>query len=99
MNQNEVINVTVPTQFELSNPYPNPFNNVTKINFSIPNESIVSLKVYDLLGKEIANLMHQNFEPGFYDIKWHAEDISSGIYFVKLDAGEFVQTLKIMLFK
>ena len=85
--------------YYLSQNYPNPFNPSTKITYSIPERSNVSLKVFDLLGSEVIELVNGEIETGTYDINFNASQLSSGIYFYKLQAGSFVQTRKMILLK
>ncbi|MCW9066440.1 MAG: T9SS type A sorting domain-containing protein [Ignavibacteriaceae bacterium] len=95
-----VINVDVaPEQFELSQNYPNPFNPSTTINFSIPQSSIVTLKVFNTLGQEVKTLVNQNMESGVHSISFDASELNSGIYFYKLDAGQFTEVRKMTLIK
>lgn len=88
-----------PTQFELTQNYPNPFNPSTTINFSIPKQTNVSLKVYDALGKEIAELVNEEMSTGSYKINFDASKFSSGIYFYTLRTNEFFNTRKMILIK
>ena len=90
---------TIPTVFKLEQNYPNPFNPSTKITYSIPARSNVSLKVFDLLGSEVAELVKGEIEAGTYDISFNASNLPSGIYFYQLIAGEFLQTKKMILIK
>lgn len=89
--------------FELLQNYPNPFNPSTTIKFSIPESGFVSLKVYDVLGKEVATLVNNELAAGSYsaifDANNYSQNLSSGIYFYKLESGNFVQTKKLMLIK
>ena len=85
--------------YELSNNYPNPFNPVTRIKYEIANSENVKLKVYDILGKEVANLVDAQKEAGRYEILFDASSLASGIYFYRLQAGDFVQTRKMILLK
>ena len=89
----------VPDEYELSQNYPNPFNPVTVIRYSIPKAEEVSLVVYNLIGEEIARLMDERKPAGSYTIKWDASNFASGIYFYRLQAGDFVQTRKMVLLK
>ncbi|MCO6474175.1 MAG: beta-propeller domain-containing protein [Melioribacteraceae bacterium] len=92
----------VPQIFSLKQNYPNPFNPTTTIQFSIPAvkmNSNVSLKVYDLLGREVAVLVNKNLLPGTYEVKFNAEGLSSGIYYYRLNAGSVNQTKKMMLIR
>jgi hypothetical protein len=97
----DVVNadVTAPVQFELSQNYPNPFNPSTTINFSIPQSSIVTLKVFNTLGQEVKTLVNQNMESGVHSISFDASDLNSGIYFYRLDAGQFSEVRKMTLIK
>jgi hypothetical protein len=89
----------VPKAYELSQNYPNPFNPSTSIEFSIPSDAAVSLKVYDVLGKEVAVLVNEQRNAGTYIINWNASNLSSGVYFYRLNAGNFTQTRKMFLAK
>ena len=90
---------SLPNQFSLEQNYPNPFNPVTSIHFTIGNRQFVRLKIYDLLGKETGNLVNDFCEAGNYDVNFDASDLASGIYLYKLQAGDFVQTKKMLLIK
>lgn len=92
-------NVEIPKEFAIAQNYPNPFNPTTSISFDIPNLSEVKLSVYDLTGREIAVLVNETLEPGSYSYKWNASQLSSGIYFYRINAGSFVQTKKMVLIK
>ncbi|MCW8848424.1 MAG: T9SS type A sorting domain-containing protein [Melioribacteraceae bacterium] len=91
--------MNLPKNITLSQNYPNPFNPITTINFSLPYKSFVSLKVYDLLGREIKTLVSGEKKPGYYNIQFGSEQLSSGIYFYKLEAGNFIETKKMILLK
>ncbi|MFA6598764.1 MAG: T9SS type A sorting domain-containing protein [Ignavibacteriaceae bacterium] len=88
-----------PTDFSLSQNYPNPFNPSTTISFTIPSSQMVELKVYDMLGREIAELINEYRQAGSYSAQFNASHLSTGIYFYKLKAGNFVQTKKLILLK
>ncbi|MFN3560808.1 MAG: T9SS type A sorting domain-containing protein, partial [Chloroherpetonaceae bacterium] len=85
--------------FELAQNYPNPFNPTTTIRYQIPTAQTVSLKVYDVLGKEVATLVNGRQEAGSYSVPFNASRLSSGMYFYRLQAGEYVETRKMMLVK
>ncbi len=93
--------------YNLSDNYPNPFNPSTKISYEIPELANVSLRVYDMSGREVSELVNQMQQPGRYDVIFNASSLSSGVYFYKLvvsssnplEAGEFVQTKKMILIK
>ena len=89
----------VPERMSLSQNYPNPFNPTTVINYELPVNSDVSLKVYNLLGREVAALVNEKKEAGSYSIKWNATGFSSGVYFYRLQAGSFSVTKKLIVIK
>lgn len=95
----EQISGSVPMDFMLKQNYPNPFNPMTNIEFSIPQPGNVRLDVYDVSGKLVESLLNKNLSTGSYNVAWNASRFSSGIYFYKLTAGNFVQTKKMMLVK
>jgi len=86
-------------KYELYQNYPNPFNPTTTIKFSLPQYSIVSLKVYDILGREVATLVNQEKPSGIYKVEFDASSLAGGIYFYQLKTKEFVQTKKAILLK
>ena len=85
--------------YSLSNNYPNPFNPSTKINYSIKNQSYVTLKVFDVLGREVKTLVNKEQSQGNYSIDFDAANLTSGVYFYRIQAGEFVDTKKMILMK
>ena len=85
--------------FNLSQNYPNPFNPSTTIKYSIPNAGNISLKVYDVLGKEIATLVNEEKSSGNYEVEFNASNLTSGIYFYQLKAGNFIETKKMILLR
>jgi len=89
----------VPTQYSLEQNYPNPFNPSTTLKYEIPKESYITLKVYDILGREVATLVNKQQKAGYYEIDWNAVNNSSGIYFYKIQAGDFLETKKMILMK
>jgi photosystem II stability/assembly factor-like uncharacterized protein len=97
--ESEVIMNIIPGEFSLEQNYPNPFNPITRIKFSIPSPQIVLIKIYDLLGNEISELINGTLTPGIYDIEWNGKNTSSGIYYYKMAAGEYVQVRKMILLK
>ena len=92
-------NNEIASTYSLSQNYPNPFNPVTNLEFGIPKSGFVSLKIYDMLGKEVANLVNENLQPGTYKYNFDASDLSSGIYFYRIQAGDFIETRSMMLLK
>ncbi len=91
-------NELIKNKFSLS-AYPNPFNPVTKINYEIPEESIVKISVYNNIGKEITTLFNSKQKPGNYNIEWNAKDYASSVYFIKVQSGKYFKTLKVILIK
>jgi hypothetical protein len=90
---------SLPDKFALLQNYPNPFNPSTKIKYQLPSGSNVSLKVYDILGKEVAVLVNEFNPAGFYEVTFDAANITSGIYFYKIEAGEINQINKMILLR
>ena len=91
--------VGVPEIFELSQNYPNPFNPTTTIKYSLPVESFVSLKIYNILGQIVSVLVNEQISAGKHAVKFNAEKLSSGTYFYRLDAGGFTSIKKLMVLK
>lgn len=89
----------IPSSFSLGQNYPNPFNPSTNVKFQIPNAGFVQIKVYDLLGKEIAVLVNENLSAGVYKADWDASAYPSGVYFCRMTSGEFTETRKMVLVK
>jgi hypothetical protein len=89
----------IPNDFNLAQNYPNPFNPSTKISWQAPIRGWQTLKIYDVLGNEVAKLVDEFREVGRYEIEFDASQLSSGIYFYKLQAGSFVETRKMILLK
>jgi len=92
-------NSTKPLNFDLSQNYPNPFNPSTMINFSIKQNSFVTLKIYDALGREVVTLVNGDKEQGSYQVNFNARNLSNGVYFYKLTAGNFTDIKKMILLK
>jgi uncharacterized lipoprotein YddW (UPF0748 family) len=96
----------LPTKYSLNQNYPNPFNPSTTINFSLPYNGFVTIKIYDVLGKEISTIINNDFAAGYYDVNFDASALSSGIYFYQINVqsaeaidGNFVETKKMLLLK
>jgi hypothetical protein len=97
----------IPREHKLYQNYPNPFNPVTKIKYDIPllrgvsegRGVSVTLKVYDIVGREIATLINEHLKPGTYEVEWDASNYPSGVYFYKLSTVSFVDTKKMVLIK
>jgi hypothetical protein len=95
----EASNNQIPWKFALFQNYPNPFNSNTTINYYVPGLSFVTLKIYDVLGNEIATLVNEEKSVGSYQAEFNATNLPSGIYFYRLQAGSFVETKKMVLMK
>ncbi|NWF90605.1 MAG: T9SS type A sorting domain-containing protein, partial [Ignavibacteriaceae bacterium] len=94
----------IPSAFNLFQNYPNPFNPSTRISYSLPQASYVKIKIYDLLGVEVKTLLESEQSAGLYNIQWNGENnfgskVSSGTYIYRLEAGNFVQSKKMVLLK
>jgi hypothetical protein len=99
-----VYTTEVPDKYVLSQNYPNPFNPSTKINFSIPKQSVVIVTIYDITGREVKTLMNQKLASGNYSIDWHSVDnsggsVASGVYFYRIKADNFSETKRMMLIR
>jgi len=97
------INITtnnkIPDEYLLNQNYPNPFNPTTRIDFSLKENGIISLKVYDLLGRDVATLLNEQKPAGTYSVEFNATNLPSGIYFYTLTSGKFMATKKLILLK
>ena len=89
----------MPQEYQLSQNYPNPFNPTTTIEYSVPEQSMVTITVYDVVGREIEQLVNGERSAGTYTVQWNAANYSSGIYFYKLATDKFVKVKKMMLLK
>ncbi|MBK8383376.1 MAG: S8 family serine peptidase [Ignavibacteria bacterium] len=92
-------NSEIPDSYSLLQNYPNPFNPATKIKFALPTSGFTSLKVYDISGKEISNLLNSNIQAGTYEVLFDASNFSSGAYFYKLESNGYIETKKMFLIK
>ncbi|MCX6161277.1 MAG: T9SS type A sorting domain-containing protein, partial [Ignavibacteriae bacterium] len=93
------VQTETPKDYKLSQNYPNPFNPATKIGFSIPKSGLTTLKVYDVLGKEIAVLVNETKSAGSYIVDFNASSLSTGVYYYRLEANGFIDTKKLTLIK
>ena len=97
---NEIeVNINLPTEFLLEQNYPNPFNPVTVIKYQLPSKSSVTLKIFDILGKEVESLVDEEKDAGYYQTSFNASQLSSGIYFYTLQTGSNIVTKKMILLK
>jgi len=109
VNENVQLSSEVQSDFKLYQNYPNPFNPTTTIQYLIPSArspllggargGLVTLKVYDVLGREVTTLVNETKQPGKYEVEFNANNLPSGVYFYQLKAGEFIQTKKMILLK
>jgi hypothetical protein len=93
------IGSTVPQVYSLSQNYPNPFNPVTKINFALPKQGFVTMKIYDVLGREVRTLVNEVKSAGSYSVDFNASEFASGVYFYKLETNGFSDIKRMMLIK
>ena len=89
----------VPVTNYLFQNYPNPFNPETVIEYSLPRASKVSLVIYNLRGEEVIRILDENQPAGFHQVTWNASDVVSGIYFYRLQVGDYIETKKMVLLK
>jgi hypothetical protein len=92
-------NVSTPAEYALRQNYPNPFNPSTTINYSVPKSGLVTIKVYDIIGLDVATLVNEEKAPGTYSVNFNARKFASGIYFYRIQAGSFIDTKKMILLK
>ena len=95
----EAVNENSPKEFSLFQNYPNPFNPSTTISFSLPRSGFTTLKIYDLMGRDVETIVSEELSAGTYTRQWNASKISSGIYFYRLQSGSFITTKKLLLLK
>jgi len=98
-NSVEVTSTDIPSGYELSQNYPNPFNPSTIINFSIPNSGLVTIKVFDILGQEVTELVNEFKTAGTYQVDFNATNLSTGMYVYRISSGKFNATRKMLLVK
>jgi len=89
----------IPSEFDLSQNYPNPFNPITLIKYQVPEASLVSIIIYDVIGREIATLINEVKQPGVYQVSFNGENLASGVYFYKMIAGDFSSVKKMNFLK
>jgi hypothetical protein len=92
-------NFRIPCAPDLAQNYPNPFNASTTLSFSLPSRSFVSLKVFDVMGREVATIVSDELSAGSYSRQWNAAGASSGVYFCQLKAGTFMETKRLLLIR
>ncbi|MGE5401292.1 MAG: T9SS type A sorting domain-containing protein, partial [Ignavibacteriales bacterium] len=90
---------SVPNRFSLVQNYPNPFNPATTIRFTVPYSSLIKIKVYNALGQLTEVLIDKKLEAGGYEYTWNGSDYSSGVYLIRLEADNYIETKKMILLK
>jgi hypothetical protein len=91
--------ITIPNYYALEQNYPNPFNPATKITYALPKAGDVELKIYDVLGREVATLVNEVKQAGIYTVEFNASNFASGIYFYTMKSGDFNAVKKMVLVK
>jgi hypothetical protein len=99
LHKNNQVNSSGRFQYLLEQNYPNPFNPTTSISYSLKRDGYVSLKVYDILGKEVTDLVNQNQKEGYHSVNFDASKLPSGVYIYSIKAGEFTSSRKMLLIK
>jgi len=102
--QVSIIDETLPFTYALHQNYPNPFNPITILRYELPEDSFVDVKVYDMLGNVVNNLVNANQSSGYKSVQWNAtnntgQSVSAGVYLYKIQAGDFVDAKKMILLK
>jgi len=102
--QVSIIDETLPITYNLHNAYPNPFNPVTTLRYDLPEDGFVNITIYDMMGRVVSNLVSSRQNAGYKSIQWnatnnHGKPVSAGVYLYQIQAGEFVQTKKMVLLK
>jgi hypothetical protein len=98
-NDNPILKPELPKKYNLSQNYPNPFNPMTKINFALPKQGFVTLKIYDITGREIKTLVNEFKQAGYYTVDFNGSSLASGVYFYRIQSGDFVMTKRMVLVK
>ena len=99
MTKQFIFSYVGPKEFKLEQNFPNPFNPTTTIQYQLPQDAKVTLKVYDILGSEVATLINAEQEAGYYEVNWNASNLASGVYIYRLQTGSFVSEKKMMLLR
>ncbi len=94
-----LVNNAAPVDYALAQNYPNPFNPSTNIRYTVPQSSYIAIKVFDILGNEIKTLVSEEKQTGIYEVEFNATALPSGFYFYRLQAGDFIETKKMVLLR
>ena len=89
----------IPDSYNLAQNYPNPFNPSTRIKFSLPKSGFVRINIYNALGQRVSELVNEQLNSGTYEVTWYSDNFAAGVYFYTMDAGDFIQTKKMLLVK
>ncbi len=98
-NDNPTLHSEIPKEFKLSQNFPNPFNPMTKINYALPKQGFVTLKIYDITGREIQTLVNDVKKAGYYSVDFNGSSLSSGVYFYRIQSNDFILTKRMILIK
>ncbi|TRZ64446.1 T9SS C-terminal target domain-containing protein, partial [bacterium] len=90
---------SIPNKYSLAQNYPNPFNPVTKINYALPKQGFVTLKVFDILGREVKTLVNEMKSAGSYSVEFNGNELASGVYFYRLESNKFTDVKRMLLIK
>ncbi len=90
---------SIPVEFGIHRAYPNPFNSLTNIRYQLPKQSEVSIRIFDIQGREVVTLVNDKIEAGYYNVVWNAVEFPSGLYICRMDAANYVKSVKISLMK
>ncbi|HEY5534885.1 MAG TPA: T9SS type A sorting domain-containing protein [Ignavibacteria bacterium] len=96
--QNNIVN-NIPKSFELSQNYPNPFNPITTIKYALPKNEFVTIKIYDITGREIIQLVNEYKQAGYYSVNFNGSNLASGVYFYRIQAGDFMGVKRMIMIK
>ena len=96
---NSTETATLPTEFNLNQNYPNPFNPTTRIDYQLPVQGLVSIKIYDIQGNLVTTLISGVKDAGYHSVNWDAGDMASGVYFYRLISGSYIATKRLLLLK
>ena len=91
--------IAIPDEFFITNNYPNPFNPSTKIDYGLPEDTYVAIEIFDILGRKVETVVSQEQPAGYYQVVWRADNVSSGLYFYRIQEGDFTETKKMTLLK
>jgi len=96
----DIVNVNLVTKdFKLYQNHPNPFNPTTRIKFSVPERNNVNIKIFNMIGQEIQEIVNQEYEAGNYNVEFNASNLASGVYFYRIQSGNFVESKKMIYLK